>query len=231
MSKTEWFLDVQNCACRIWFGFRARYVILSTSCIFWSRTSSDRSHAFSKNWFGRQQTVSPHAANLINATRRVFWLLEVHNFHPCIVFTATISVWPFVFVRLLEMADEHELDDEHFQSGDSGASATYPQQCSSLRKNGFVMLKGRPCKIVEMSTSKTGKHGHAKVRKMLCWTHPCYIVSSVGSFGWFGYFYREKVRWFVSFDPQHGCSQCEAWGFAGLRLVVDGKDGCWQTLL
>lgn len=25
------------------------------------------------------------------------------------------------------------------------------------------MLKQRPCKIVEMSTSKTGKHGHAKV--------------------------------------------------------------------
>ncbi|CAB1433226.1 unnamed protein product [Pleuronectes platessa] len=25
------------------------------------------------------------------------------------------------------------------------------------------MIKDRPCKIVEMSTSKTGKHGHAKV--------------------------------------------------------------------
>lgn len=25
------------------------------------------------------------------------------------------------------------------------------------------MIKGRPCKIVEMSTSKTGKHGGAKV--------------------------------------------------------------------
>lgn len=64
-------------------------------------------------------------------------------------------------VRLSVMADP----DVDFTSGDAGASLTYPMQCSALRKNGHVVLKGRPCKIVEMSTSKTGKHGHAKVKK------------------------------------------------------------------
>ncbi|EHA52059.1 Eukaryotic translation initiation factor 5A [Pyricularia oryzae] len=59
------------------------------------------------------------------------------------------------------MSDEQH---EHtFDSTDAGASTTYPMQCSALRKGGHVVIKGRPCKIVDMSTSKTGKHGHAKV--------------------------------------------------------------------
>ncbi|KAJ1678112.1 translation initiation factor eIF5A [Spiromyces aspiralis] len=59
------------------------------------------------------------------------------------------------------MADtQHETT---FESADAGASLTFPMQCSALRKNGHVVIKGRPCKIVDMSTSKTGKHGHAKV--------------------------------------------------------------------
>jgi translation initiation factor 5A len=56
--------------------------------------------------------------------------------------------------------NEHEMT---FDSADAGASLTFPMQCSALRKNGFVVIKNRPCKIIDMSTSKTGKHGHAKV--------------------------------------------------------------------
>ena len=56
--------------------------------------------------------------------------------------------------------------DDEYQTAAAGASETYPEQCSKLRKNGYVMIKDRPCKVVEMSTSKTGKHGHAKVKQI-----------------------------------------------------------------
>merc|ERR1719436_1052718 len=53
-------------------------------------------------------------------------------------------------------------DEPTFESTESGASATFPQQAGEIRKGSHLMIKGRPCKCVEVSTSKTGKHGHAK---------------------------------------------------------------------
>ena len=37
-----------------------------------------------------------------------------------------------------------------------------PIGAGDVKKSNFVMLKNRPCKIAEVKTSKTGKHGHAK---------------------------------------------------------------------
>merc|ERR1712057_66547 len=57
------------------------------------------------------------------------------------------------------MADE---DYEITGSGDAGAAHTKPMEAGQVRKGGFIMIKGKPCKVVDVSTSKTGKHGHAK---------------------------------------------------------------------
>lgn len=58
------------------------------------------------------------------------------------------------------MAEVHH--DVDFDSADAGASLTYPQQAGTIRKNGFIVINNRPCKVADVSTSKTGKHGHAK---------------------------------------------------------------------
>lgn len=53
-------------------------------------------------------------------------------------------------------------EEEYFEQGDSCSSHIYPMQAGNIKKGGYAMLKGCPCKIVDMTTSKAGKHGHAK---------------------------------------------------------------------
>jgi translation initiation factor 5A len=66
--------------------------------------------------------------------------------------------------RIINNKDIINLDmsDEEFEVADSGATGTFPIQAGGLRKGGYVMIKERPCKITEITSSKPGKHGHAK---------------------------------------------------------------------
>ncbi|KAI2494754.1 Eukaryotic elongation factor 5A hypusine [Fragilaria crotonensis] len=55
--------------------------------------------------------------------------------------------------------EEH---DYNIENADAGASATIPMEAGQIKKGGFMMIKGKPCKVLSISVSKTGKHGHAK---------------------------------------------------------------------
>eukprot|EP01061_Rhynchopus_euleeides_P012270 TRINITY_DN21918_c0_g1_i1.p2 TRINITY_DN21918_c0_g1~~TRINITY_DN21918_c0_g1_i1.p2 ORF type:complete len:156 (+),score=75.46 TRINITY_DN21918_c0_g1_i1:55-522(+) len=54
------------------------------------------------------------------------------------------------------------MSDTEFHTTEAGSSQTYPIQAGALKKGMFCVIKDRPCKIIEYTTSKTGKHGHAK---------------------------------------------------------------------
>eukprot|EP01088_Endostelium_zonatum_P006903 TRINITY_DN19043_c0_g1_i1.p1 TRINITY_DN19043_c0_g1~~TRINITY_DN19043_c0_g1_i1.p1 ORF type:complete len:161 (-),score=41.29 TRINITY_DN19043_c0_g1_i1:51-533(-) len=55
-------------------------------------------------------------------------------------------------------------EDTTFESANADSSLTKPIKAGAIKKGTHVVLKGKPCKIVEYTTSKTGKHGHAKAR-------------------------------------------------------------------
>lgn len=54
------------------------------------------------------------------------------------------------------------MENYTFETGEAGASETIPMEAGQIRKGGLIMIKGQPCKVADVSTSKTGKHGHAK---------------------------------------------------------------------
>ena len=60
-----------------------------------------------------------------------------------------------------------ESDEEEFESKSNEKKVT-PIKAGQLKKGMHVVAKDiYPCKIISTSTSKTGKHGHAKIH-ILC---------------------------------------------------------------
>lgn len=121
-------------------------VLLSCFLLFYINCVS-----YSESWF---------LVALVGFKSPLVTQLEIVKFCIALQLARFLCYWLFDFSVSITMSDQ----EDYGGAGDSGASDTYPQQCSALRKNGHVVIKDRPCKIVEMSTSKTGKHGHAKVQ-------------------------------------------------------------------
>merc|ERR1712167_550860 len=66
------------------------------------------------------------------------------------------------FTTQSKMAEENE--DFEIESADAGAASEHNVEAGQIRKGGYIMIKGKACKVRDVSTSKTGKHGHAKCK-------------------------------------------------------------------
>merc|ERR1711907_55248 len=55
-------------------------------------------------------------------------------------------------------------DEYAINTTESGASLTQAIEAGQIRKGGHIMIKGKACKVKDVSVSKTGKHGHAKCK-------------------------------------------------------------------
>mmetsp|Transcript_14591 Transcript_14591/g.14451 ORF Transcript_14591/g.14451 Transcript_14591/m.14451 type:complete len:161 (+) Transcript_14591:101-583(+) len=53
-------------------------------------------------------------------------------------------------------------NDYEIEVLEAAGSATIPMEAGQIKKGGHMMIKGKPCKVLSISVSKTGKHGHAK---------------------------------------------------------------------
>ena len=60
------------------------------------------------------------------------------------------------------MSDDDMVEHE---AGEAGASTWYPGEAGQVKKGGHILMKGdKPCKVIDIKVSKTGKHGHGKCR-------------------------------------------------------------------
>jgi len=50
------------------------------------------------------------------------------------------------------------------ETADAGAAEVQSVEAGQIRQGGYIMIKGKPCKVKSVSVSKTGKHGHAKCK-------------------------------------------------------------------
>jgi translation initiation factor 5A len=110
--------------------------------------------------------------------------------------------------------------DEEFEQVDAGASETYPVSAGDIKQGGFMVFNGRPGKVVSYSTSKTGKHGHAKAN-----------ITGIDIFN--------KKKYEDCLPASHGCAvpyikrsewQLIALDEEGFMTLMDTKGNCRSDL-
>lgn len=52
--------------------------------------------------------------------------------------------------------------EETFDRTDAGASNTFPMSMGEIKKGGYMCIENRPCKVIDLTFHKTGKHGGSK---------------------------------------------------------------------
>lgn len=89
----------------------------------------------------------------------------------------------------VSMSDE----EHHFDSkADAGASKTYPQQAGTIRKNGYIVIKGRACKVDLYSI----RFHLVSVFccSLICWTF--WLLMNLGRWSFVGIF---PYNWLIYF--------------------------------
>lgn len=102
------------------------------------------------------------------------------------------------------MSDE----EHHFESkADAGASKTYPQQAGTIRKNGYIVIKGRPCKVqCDSSSGMFPEHWNSAVFFFLktknLWSRSEFFLTTLSGFfdiPFFNIFGKCTIFWKIWF--------------------------------
>ena len=59
----------------------------------------------------------------------------------------SLLLLPLFPAKMSDSGSDEQHHDVDFDAVGSGASETFPMQASAIRKGGFIVIKGRPCKV------------------------------------------------------------------------------------